>query len=252
MYKIPASTLFVGKNLHFLPECASTNTYLMDLNRQQVQPEGTLVITHNQTAGRGQRSTTWVSEPGQNLTFSLLLRPRFIQAQQQFLLSQAVAMALNDCLQNLVQGHIRVKWPNDILLNSKKVCGILIENQLAGSQLESTVVGIGLNVNQEHFPIPTATSLALEGGRRFELQQVLDALCTHLEARYLQLKKMDFEVLLADYLRVLHWRNEPHFFMAKGQRIAGTIVGVDEAGRLLVKTGAQTEAFDLKEILYLA
>ncbi len=252
MYKIPASTLFVGKNLHFLPECASTNTYLMDLSRRQPQPEGTLVITPNQTAGRGQRTTSWVSEPGQNLTFSLALKPRFLQAQQQFLLSQAVAVALYDCLQSLIHGLIRVKWPNDILLNGKKVCGILIENQLAGSQLETSVVGIGLNVNQQHFPIPTATSLAAEAGQEFDLQRVLNVLCTHLEARYLQLKKMAFEAVVNDYLRVLHWRNEAHFFIAKGQHIAGTILGVDEAGRLMVETSGRTEVFDLKEITYLA
>jgi BirA family transcriptional regulator, biotin operon repressor / biotin---[acetyl-CoA-carboxylase] ligase len=98
LYKIPAKSLFVGKNLVFLPECHSTNTYLLDLVRQNPQPEGTLVITNNQTAGRGQRSNQWHTEAGQNLTFSILLSPKFLSIRNQFLLSKAVALAVADTI----------------------------------------------------------------------------------------------------------------------------------------------------------
>lgn len=251
MYKIPAKSLFVGKNLVFLPECHSTNTYLLDLVRAGSVPEGTLVITHNQTAGRGQRSNQWHAEPGLNLTFSILLTPRFLAPKDQFLLSKAVALAVADTVADFTSVTARVKWPNDVIVDGKKASGILIENQLEGSTYATAVVGIGLNVNQTEFSVPTATSLRRVTDHELDLNNVLESACCHLEARYLQMKSSQWQMLNYDYERALHWRGERHQFSARGRTFEGVIEGVDERGFLVVASERERQAFDLKEILYL-
>jgi BirA family transcriptional regulator, biotin operon repressor / biotin---[acetyl-CoA-carboxylase] ligase len=252
LYKIPAKTLFVGKNLVFLPECHSTNSYLLDLARASQLPEGTLVITDNQTAGRGQRNHQWHTEEGQNLTFSLLLAPKFLSVKNQFLLSQAIALAVHDSIKLLINAEVKVKWPNDIMIDGKKTCGILIENQLTGNAYEAAVVGIGLNVNQTNFSLSTATSLALAAGETFDLDELLDSLCKHVEVRYLQLKNNQAEQLKSDYLDAMYWRGEAHHFFGHGKNFAGMIAGVDETGKLKVESEGKQHIFDLKEIAYLA
>jgi BirA family transcriptional regulator, biotin operon repressor / biotin---[acetyl-CoA-carboxylase] ligase len=138
------------------------------------------------------------------------------------------------------------------MLGGRKACGILIENQLTGNTFDSAVVGIGLNVNQREFSIPTATSIGKAADKVFDLNEVLDSICKNLEARYLQLKSDQWEALNRDYLRTLHWRGETHSFSAGGKTFEGVIEGVDENGLLVVQAGDEKRAFDLKEILYLA
>jgi BirA family transcriptional regulator, biotin operon repressor / biotin---[acetyl-CoA-carboxylase] ligase len=241
----------MGKNLVFLPECHSTNTAAMDLSRESTVPEGTLVITENQTAGRGQRGNNWLADQGKNLTLTFVLHPKFLPAKDQFLLSQAVSLGIYDLLEKEVGAQVKIKWPNDIMVSGKKVCGILIENQLVGSSIEMSVVGIGLNVNQTHFAVPTASSLASVKGKTFDLDELLDDLCHYVELRYLQLKNQLWVELKEDYRKALYWRNEVHTFFSKGRNFAGVIEGVDEAGRLMVKVEKEMKAFDLKEILYI-
>ena len=240
----------MGKNLLFLPECHSTNSYLQELSRTQTLPDGTLVITHHQTAGRGQRNNVWITEPGKNLTFSLLLQPGFLAPASQFQLSQAVALAVKDALAGFSQKSVAIKWPNDVLLNGKKVGGILIENQLAGNRLERSVIGIGLNVNQTMFDLPHATSLAIQEQAEFDLDTLLDRLCHAIEVRYLQLKRGASSLLQQDYVGALFGRGERLHFESTYGSFEGTIAGVEESGRLLVNTGEQVRAFDLKEIRY--
>ena len=133
-----------------LAETDSTNTYLQQLDADRHLPEGYIAYTDTQRAGRGQRGNSWESQPGKNLTFSLLLRPEHIPANQQFLLSQAVSLAATDVLNRYASGF-SIKWPNDIYWEDKKIAGILIENVLSGSTFARSIVGIGLNINQERF-----------------------------------------------------------------------------------------------------
>jgi BirA family transcriptional regulator, biotin operon repressor / biotin---[acetyl-CoA-carboxylase] ligase len=150
LYKIPVGTLFLGKNLLILPECPSTNTFAAELDQAGQAPDGTVVITHHQTSGRGQRGNTWESGTGLNLTFSAVVQPVFLTATSQLHLNKAVALAVHDVVATYVSENekkekkekkgpagqaTRVKWPNDIMIGEKKVCGILIENQLTGGQL---------------------------------------------------------------------------------------------------------------------
>ncbi|WBO83342.1 biotin--[acetyl-CoA-carboxylase] ligase [Hymenobacter yonginensis] len=246
-------TLFTGRQVHWLPECASTNSEAQLLLGENRATDGCVVITDKQTAGKGQRGNTWEAQPGENLTLSVIWRPAFLAAQDQFLLSQAVALGVHDWAGTLLGfgNALRVKWPNDLLYGNQKFGGILIENTLNGTMIQHSVVGIGLNVNQQEFGVPTATSLGLLTGRAYALAPLASRLLECLERRYLQLRAGRIAALRYDYLHVLYRYQEPHSFEVGGQQITGEIVGVDDAGRLALQVQDQLRHFDLKEIRYL-
>ncbi len=247
------NTLFTGQVLMRLDAVSSTNDFLKDLARDAGNAEGMVVTAQIQHAGRGQRGTIWSSEPGKNLIMSVLYRPAFLLADQQFYLSKAVALAVASVVRQQSGGNVQVKWPNDVLLNGKKVCGILIENLIAGNALQS-VVGIGLNVNQDHFPehLTNATSMSIEAGKPFVVDAVLKALCETLEANYLQLRS-HVNVLDDRYEQSLFGMNQWLTFEADGREFSGCIKGVDAAGKLLVEqVSGKVKAFALKEIQLVA
>lgn len=251
MYKIPANTLFMGKRLIYMPECHSTNSEAQRLIQQQPQVEGTVVITDNQTAGRGQHGSIWLSEPGKNLTFSIGLKPVFLSPNFQFYLSMAVSLGLYDCLLHfLPDDTIKIKWPNDIMVNDKKICGILIENQIVNQRIDRSVVGIGLNVNQRFFPMPQATSMILESEKVFDLNTVFSVLLERIEVRYLRLKAGDLEKLKQAYEENLYWREELHEFVINHQTHQGIVKGVSEEGKLCVLLKGKRKFFLFKEIRY--
>lgn len=234
-----------------MPECHSTNSVALELCQQSPVIEGTLVITSRQTSGRGQRGSTWESEPGMNLTFSFILKPAFLAIKNQFLLSIVTSLAIYDCLAEMCKAPIHIKWPNDILVNEFKICGILIENQLMASQFVNVVIGIGLNVNQQNFTASGATSLSLQTHKRYDLQEVLERLLAHLEARYFQLRQNKVKELEKDYQGHLYRLNEQHTFKSGIEQFPGEILGVDEFGRLRVSTKGAEKTFGIKEISFL-
>lgn len=241
----------MGQNLVFVPECHSTNSLAQELLQKEMAHEGTLVITAKQTQGRGQRGNQWESEPNQNLTFSIVLAPTFLTAAAQFHLTQVASLAVADVLALVQPGTVTIKWPNDVMINGKKVCGILIENSISKNHIAHSIVGIGLNVNQQTFSVATATSLALELKRTHALPELLNQLMEKLEARYLQLRSSNVSTLNDAYLNLLHWRNEVHRFEADGGPLVGTITGIDATGKLVVEHSTGTRAFDLKEIKFI-
>ena len=250
MYKIPATTLFLGKNLIFMPECHSTNDTLLLLCQKENLPEGTLVITSSQTAGRGQRGNVWEAEKNKNLTFSFLLKPSFLPVTKQFYLNIFVSLGISDFLTDFTGKKVHIKWPNDILLNEKKISGILIETQLHGQRINNGVVGVGVNINQHDFTIPTATSLALIEGKTFDLPHCLENLAHFIEVRYMQLRENRLEQLRSQFVDLLFRKDEPHFFYSNGVRFSGEIKGIDDIGRLLIRIGDSEKSFDIKEVKY--
>ncbi len=250
MYKIPANTVFMGKNLVFVPECHSTNNLALQLCQQRTIPDGTIIITSNQTAGRGQRGNAWYVAPGQNFTFSCILKPTFLIVKDQFYLSIIASLAIHDYLLEKTNETIRIKWPNDVMVHDKKIAGILIENQIQGNFFSSCVIGIGLNMNQEIFSIDTATSLFQINHQVYDLQVELEFLLHKLEARYMQLKSGKENTLLTDYLNVMYRRNELHTFVANNLTFEGKIVGLDDVGRLKISTQQGERVFGMKEIQY--
>lgn len=214
-------------------------------------PEGTVVVAAHQTAGRGQRGNRWEAAPGENLTFSLLLRPAFLRSAEQFRLSIAVALGVLDFLREHLDEALKVKWPNDIFYGDQKLGGLLIENTLQGYGIADSVVGIGLNVNQLEFAVPTATSLRRATGQpfRYDLETLLARLLECLEAEYLRLRQGNHEAQKARYLAALYRYQEWHPFRdADGRIFNGQILGVDEAGRLALETEGGIRYFGVKEV----
>jgi len=245
-------TLFTGRQVIWLPECASTNSEAQRLAGENRATDGCVVITDKQTAGRGQRGNQWEARPGENLTFSVVWRPTFLPAQDQFLLSQAVALAVHDWATTLLgtDQALRVKWPNDIFYGNQKLGGILIENTLSGTMIQNSIVGIGVNVNQREFEASTATSLANLTGRSYSLPSLAAHLLECLERRYLQLRAGRLSTIRYDYLHALYRYQESHSYEIEGRRVLGEIMGVDETGRLALALEGQLRHFDLKEIRY--
>jgi BirA family biotin operon repressor/biotin-[acetyl-CoA-carboxylase] ligase len=251
LYKIPANTLFMGKNLVFVPDCPSTNTLALQISEQSSAIEGTLVITDHQTAGKGQRGNIWEAEPGMNLTFSLILKPNFLAINKQFFLNIVICLALKDYLKEKTPDYVYIKWPNDILVHEKKISGVLIENQLQGTRISNSIVGVGLNINQKHFHPFSATSVANITGTAFDLAVELPILLGFIESRYLQLRQEKHEVLMNGYLDALYRRHEKHTFSHNGHLFEGVIQDLDESGKLRIQIGNEIRCFGIKEISYI-
>ncbi|MCB9355233.1 MAG: biotin--[acetyl-CoA-carboxylase] ligase [Lewinellaceae bacterium] len=277
-----ANTLFIGKVYHRFDQLPSTNDHAAELIAKSTPPEGTVIRAASQTAGRGQFGSRWESAAGKNLTLSVILYPDWLEAGAQFHLSMATALALHDTVYSIVQNlpdesllkagepstvyrlpstvhrppsTVKIKWPNDLYLGDRKAAGILIQNSLSGAHLQSSILGIGLNVNQTEFDpsLPNPGSLASAYGRLFDLETVADTLLEYLERRYLQLKAGQRQEIRADYEDRLYRLDTPAQFARKdGSVFAGTVRGVGTDGRLRVeKESGETDIFDLKEIRFL-
>ena len=162
-------------------QTASTNTYLSRL--AATLPGGTVIYTPSQTAGRGQKGNSWESEDGKNLTFSMLLKCPPVKARDQFYLSEVAALAVVDALTAQAGDGFTVKWPNDVYWQDKKICGMLLENSLDGSDIAHCIVGIGINVNQQVFrsDAPNPVSLINITGREHDLDALLRQVCSRIE-----------------------------------------------------------------------
>jgi BirA family biotin operon repressor/biotin-[acetyl-CoA-carboxylase] ligase len=243
-------TLFMGQQLYFLPVCESTNSEAQQLLIKNEATEGCTVVTAEQTKGRGQRGNSWEAEPGKNITLSVVLSPSFLLARQQFHLNMAVSLAVLDLLREHGLHEAQVKWPNDLYFQDKKLGGILIENTINSYQIQHSIAGIGLNVNQLRFGTTTATSMAKVSGRELEVEKVTVRLLELLEKRYLELRNGKVSKLRHEYLQAMYRFQEVHPFVVEGQQVQGQIVGVDEDGRLAVEIEKQLRYFSLKEISY--
>lgn len=232
---------------YFLEETTSTN----DEAREAKYRHGDLIRAERQTAGRGQRGHSWSSEEGVNLLFSLVWEPVFLPAGEQFLLSEAVALALTETM--AAYGiDARIKWTNDIYIGDRKAVGILIENNLAGAYLSRTIVGIGVNVNQRRFDpaLPNPISMRQAAGCVFDRLEVLDRLYGALMRRYGELERGGAEGLQEDYLRRLYRMGERQLFrLPDGSPTWGVIRGVRPSGELLLDhDDGRTGAYLFREI----
>lgn len=269
-----SNALFIGKVYYRLDELPSTNDWAAEFIASQQKdatktrpPEGTVVRAANQTAGKGQLGSHWHSQAGENLLLSIILYPNWLPVQKQFYLSMSVALALRDLVaehlvptalganhyvKELPSTPTQIKWPNDIYIGNKKTAGILIQNSLSGNTIQSSIIGIGLNINQLEFPteLPHATSLAQSYGVLFDPDHVAELLFGCLERRYLQLKAGRFSDIKADYEGYLWRRGAPTRFVrqANGSLFEGVVNGVDEMGNLLVQTENGINSFEVKEI----
>ncbi|WP_116125812.1 biotin--[acetyl-CoA-carboxylase] ligase [Lewinella sp. IMCC34183] len=238
----------------------STNAALLrDLGLQPDLPSGTVYLTRDQSAGRGQGSNGWHATPGDNLTLSALFRPADLSADRIFALTRATALAVADVVLELAPAaaaDVRIKWPNDVYVGDRKVAGILIQNGLRGSRVSWSVIGIGLNVNEQHFPPElrsTATALHELHGAPLDTDGVLERLLTYLGRRLDTLDAGRFAELQAPYHDRLYLRDRPHTFLrvADDVRFRATVRGVDADGQLVLEhPDGRRETFTLQSLRF--
>ena len=238
-------------NLIKLSAIASTNDYLKEMISKISVDDETVVWTNSQTSGRGQRGTSWYAEPGKSLAFSLLKRHTGLGVEAAVLVNLAVSLAVARALDSLEIPSITVKWPNDIMSDNKKIAGILIENQLQGDSIASSVIGIGINVNNRSFEnLPHAGSLHLATGNTFDHEVVLKAVNKAVLKELRVISSRTFETLSSKYGNRLFRKGEiSEFLRQDGSKFRGEILGVNSSGNLLVKMeNGNSVNFRLKEI----
>ena len=233
----------------------STNRYMRDeacdlWNRHG--ENGVVVVTaEHQTAGRGQRGNTWSSNAGENLLFSILVRPgEALKVTEQFRLSQAVALSLHDAMRHYGI-DVRFKWPNDIYVENRKLAGILLELDYMGNTVEQAIIGIGINVNQVSFPtmdrIPV--SMRMLQGREFILDDILATVLDSFEHHYQELRSGNGNAIAAEYTGLLLGMGVQRTFVDKNGRFAGVIKGIESDGHLLVqRNDCCTGRYAFKEV----
>ena len=209
----------------------------------------------NQTAGRGQRGNRWFSAPGDNLTFSFLLRPEALPAREVMALTCFATLAVREAL--LKEGVPAViKWPNDIYVGKRKICGMLVENGLEGADIAWSVIGIGINLNQTVFPggVLNPTSLKRLTGKTYDPAAFLDKLCRGLEARLPDLATPESQNALRDaYEQDLFQKGiqAPYRDLATDEEFTGTILGITPEGLLRIEAGGCERTFGFKEVSYI-
>lgn len=238
-------------NVITLKTVDSTNRYLKDLLRTTLSlPNFLTVFTPQQTAGRGQYGAKWDSQPFVNLTFSVLYAPKYLTLEDAFLLNMAVPIAVLRALDSYGVAETFIKWPNDIILQDKKIGGILIENIVSGQLVEKSVIGIGLNVNQMNFEgLPKASSLRKIVGESFEVELLMEEIVLQMETLLPTFLEKGFEGGYRSYQKYLFRKDKVSAFRQKeGINFMGVIKGVAPTGRLLVETEIGIRSFELKEI----
>lgn len=241
-----------------IEQTTSTNNYLRDLlveakRKDEILEELTLVITNDQIAGKGQRGTRWEAEREKNLTFSVLVYPFFLTIRQNFLISEVTALAVKACLEEYIN-DITIKWPNDVYYQDKKICGILIENELQGETISDSIIGVGLNVNQEVFTsdAPNPASLKQITGADFDLEEVLDKFSFHFQRLYDKLKIAETEEIESLYFESLYRNKGFYRYKDADGEFSAYIekVGSDGYLYLCTETGEERK-YAFKEVVFL-
>ena len=240
--------------VHLL-EVDSTNRYVRDEAAALWQNRGisdfAVVTAGHQTAGRGQRGNTWNSNAGENLLFSILVRPgETLEVSKQFLLSQAVALSIHDAMKCYGIDTL-LKWPNDIYASNRKLAGILLELDYSGAFVEQAIIGIGLNVNQEGFPPMDRTPVSMKMLRKrdFTLDDVLATILDMFEHYYTELRFGNRDAIAAEYKRVLLGMNERHTFIDRDGHFDAVIQDIESDGHLILRRNdGSTGRYAFKEV----
>lgn len=243
----------IGNLIVRLEGTDSTNNYANRQIRENAMPEGTVFLAYEQTTGRGQLKNIWESEPGQNLLFSIVLFPEFLEIRRQFMLSKVVTLGIYKAMNKYVDS-LKIKWPNDIYVANQKLGGILIENSIMNGLLKSSVVGIGLNVNQTvfHSDAPNPVSLQLLTNQHYDCEIILAEILSGIDGYYALLRDGNEEEIDREFISVLYRLNEKHDFKAEGEIFEGEILGVNDIGQLLIRTNdGEVLEFHFKEVEFL-
>lgn len=236
-----------------LVETDSTNNYLTKLAHKQPLEELTVVTADFQTAGKGQRGNGWESEQGKNLLFSCIFYPDFLPVRKQFLLSKVIAISIKEALEQYITG-ISIKWPNDIYWHNKKICGILLENELQGNKIKHCIAGIGINVNQKEFhsPAPNPISFINITGQEQDTLVLLNTIMEQIVFYYQLLKTAAEEKINRLYAQSLYRKEGFHLYVDKNGQFTARIVEVLPEGFLILEDSAgKKRNYAFKEVQFI-
>lgn len=228
----------------------STNRYLKELSRDQLVEDFTVVIADEQRKGKGQMGTEWVVEKGKNLTFSVLKKFERLRPNNRFEISICTSLAIHDSLKGLGIPKLTVKWPNDIMSGTTKIGGILIENRIEGQFITTSIIGIGLNVNQTDYSnLKNAGSLSSVTGNYFDLEEVLKVILEQMQHYFDLQANSKGKFLYEAYEDVLFRKDMASSFKnRRGDLLQGIIRGISQEGKLLVEMDGRLDEFGLKEL----
>ena len=249
MSKKTANLSFIDKTNVYVSECLSTNDFLTQLTKKSNLSQGSYVITDFQTKGRGQRKNKWESEKGKNLLFSILMKPNF-SLRDQFKLHIIVSLSIKNALKKIGLKKVKIKWPNDIYINDKKISGILIENQIFKNIIKQSIIGIGININQIKFHDPKATSVFNEMNIKFDVSDILKLLINSIENDFQDLDR-DMDELINLYKRELYMFDRIQNFVFKNKKLKGRIIDVNKDGRIIMDVNKKKEKYDFGALRFI-
>ncbi len=233
----------------------STNSYLRQMSKNKDLGKWTVVTSDYQTQGRGQKGSVWQSDKGKNLICSILVKLDNFNAEDQFILNCAISVGIHQYLKRYNLPKLRIKWPNDIMSVSKKLGGILIENTLVSDKINHSIIGIGININQEKFPtdLPLAVSIKQLTNNYTSRDIFLQDLLNSIQNKFELIIEKQYDELWSQYEASLYRKDKAHMFEnTKGEQFMGIIRGVTKKGTLLIeKEDTTIEAYNFKEVTYL-
>ena len=247
------STLFIGQNKIELLTVDSTNNFAANLIKETNVLDGTVIMAEHQTNGKGQSGNSWFSHPKLNLTCSYILKPTFLKIEDQFYLSIITSLAVIKTLKEFGIKSV-VKWPNDILVESIKIAGILIENSVQKNRFSHSIIGVGFNVNQTDFMSDVnATSIKTLLKTNIDLDSVQLTLNKQLEKYYLQLKSGNTDDLKKQYMSLLFQYKQEHWYevVQSGEQIKGVITDIKPTGALIIFSKGTEYTFYFKEVKFI-
>lgn len=236
-----------------LGECESTNLTLKKVVREQHPDEGSMVITDYQTAGRGEMGNSWYSSKGVNLLFSLLIYPREVKANEQFIISRMVSLAVKHMLDRFTD-DIRIKWPNDIYWRDRKMAGMLIENDIQGKVIENAIIGIGININQHSFPsfLPNPVSLRQVTATQHDRDNLLEIFMREFFLLYRDFRQGKTAAIEDAYMHNLYRVNGDYWFEDSHGRFRAIIDDILPSGHMVLRTLESDELrrYAFKEVAF--
>lgn len=244
-----AGNSIVGKSVHCYQSATSTNDIGHTLAKSGAA-DGTLITAEFQTRGKGRGQNVWLSRQGENIMLTIILRPKG-DTSKISLLPLMAALAVAQAIEAVLQRKPEIKWPNDILIDRKKVCGILLESSFSGNNVEYVLLGIGLNVNQNVMPeelVNLATSLRLSAGHAFSRVDVIEELAKKLDVWYQAFVQGKYEAVLQGWRSYAEMLGKEISFLYNGERLQGIAQDIDDQGRLIVLAGSTPLCLSQAEI----
>ena len=240
----------LGNQIIKLNSVDSTNNYTAKLVKETKISFGTVIMADFQTNGKGQRSSIWKSKKGLNLLISIYFDSSFLNSENIFFLSKAIALAIRECVEKIIGIKVSIKWPNDILINGSKIAGVLIENQWKNEKLFSSIIGIGLNVNQVVFSgEENVISLKNLTSKVYNLNSILKSLCSSLDTQFTRLRNFDFFEIDHHYHSFLFSYNQWCNYEKNKINFKGKLIKVDSFGKMVLELGnGDKKSFEIKEV----